>query len=124
MHRPICLCEEWSYAGFTLNRFQYPDDPALHLPKGVRGEPMARRVNGRLLLFTLDMYSHYLSVYRFDSTAQGEESPMQSPPVALRPARAEPRQRLGSAAPVPARVRGSLRRLVTPGAFYPDVRLD
>jgi hypothetical protein len=63
---------EWSYAGFTLNRFQYPDDPALHLPKGVRGEPMARRVNGRLLLFTLDMYSHYLSVYRFDSTAQGE----------------------------------------------------
>ena len=32
--------QEWSYAGSTLNRFAYPDDPAFHLPKGVRGEPM------------------------------------------------------------------------------------
>ncbi|TKC92478.1 hypothetical protein FAZ69_02030 [Trinickia terrae] len=64
--------QEWSYAGFTLDRFQYPDDPALHLPKGVRGEPMVRRVNGSLLLYTIDMYSHYLSIYRFNAAAEGQ----------------------------------------------------
>ncbi|MGV2292818.1 hypothetical protein AAHK20_29205 [Trinickia sp. YCB016] len=63
---------EWSYAGFTLDRFQYPDDPAFHLPKGVRGEPMVRRVNGKLLFYTVDMYSHYLSVYRFNSANDGQ----------------------------------------------------
>lgn len=64
--------QEWSYAGSTLNRFAYPDDPAFHLPKGVRGEPMVRRLNGQRFLFTIDMYSHYLSVYRFQAGAQGE----------------------------------------------------
>jgi hypothetical protein len=63
--------QEWSYAGFTLDRFAYPDDSAFHLPRGVRGEPMVRRINGQPYLYTLDPYSHYLSVYRFD-TAHGE----------------------------------------------------
>lgn len=63
--------QEWRYAGFTLDRFNFPDDPALHLPKGVRGEAMVRRIGGRRFLFTIDMYSHYLSIYRFDTNAQG-----------------------------------------------------
>jgi hypothetical protein len=58
---------EWSYAAFTLDRFDYPDDPASHLTRGVRGEPMMRRIDGRLFLYALDPYSHYLSVYRFDA---------------------------------------------------------
>ncbi|MGF6773964.1 hypothetical protein P3T18_006478 [Paraburkholderia sp. GAS199] len=62
---------EWSYAAFTLDRFDYPDDPAFHQPRGVRGEPMVRRFDGRRFLYTLDPGAHYLNVYRFDS-AHGE----------------------------------------------------
>ncbi|MCC8393845.1 hypothetical protein LJ656_14705 [Paraburkholderia sp. MMS20-SJTR3] len=62
---------EWSYAAFTLDRFNYPDDPTFHQPRGVRGEPMVRRFNGQRFLYTLDPGAHYLNVYRFDS-AQGE----------------------------------------------------
>ncbi|MEW6345029.1 MAG: hypothetical protein AB1704_30650 [Pseudomonadota bacterium] len=63
--------EEWSYTGFTLDRFAYPDDSAFHLTRGVRGEPMVRRINGQPYLYALDQDSHYLSVYRFDN-AHGE----------------------------------------------------
>ncbi|WP_259294922.1 hypothetical protein [Paraburkholderia sp. DHOC27] len=62
---------EWSYAAFTLNRFAYPDDPSFHLTRGMRGEPMMRRIDGNLFLYALDPYAHYLSVYRFDAT-QGQ----------------------------------------------------
>ncbi len=62
---------EWKYAGFTLDRFDFPDDPAFHQPRGVRGEPMMRRIDGRPYLYTLDPGAHYLNVYRFDA-AHGE----------------------------------------------------
>ncbi|SDR43067.1 hypothetical protein SAMN05443245_5939 [Paraburkholderia fungorum] len=62
---------EWSYAAFTLDRFDYPGDPAFYEPRGVRGEPMVRRINGQPFLYTLDSGAHYLNVYRFD-TAHGE----------------------------------------------------
>jgi hypothetical protein len=58
---------EWKYAGFTLDRFDFPDDPAFHQPRGVRGEPMVRRINGQPYLYTLDPGAHYLNVYRFDA---------------------------------------------------------
>ncbi|HEY1998171.1 hypothetical protein [Paraburkholderia sp.] len=61
---------EWSYAAFTLDRFDYPDDPAFHLTRGVRGEPMMRRINGQPFLFALDPYAHYLSVYRFNASEE------------------------------------------------------
>ena len=64
--------QEWGYKGFTLNRFRYPDDPAFHLTRGVRGQPIVRRINGVRYLFTQDMYAHYLSVYRFNSATDGE----------------------------------------------------
>ncbi len=64
--------QEWSYAGFTLNRFRYPDDPAFHITRGVRGEPLVRRINGVRYLYTQDMYAHYLSVYRFNGSTDGE----------------------------------------------------
>ncbi|EEA00615.1 NHL repeat containing protein [Burkholderia sp. H160] len=59
---------EWSYAAFTLDRFDFPDDPAFHEPRGVRGEPMVRRFDGQRFLYTLDSGAHYLNVYRFDAT--------------------------------------------------------
>jgi hypothetical protein len=62
---------EWSYAAFTLDRFDFPDDPAFHEPRGVRGEPMVRSFNGQRFLYTLDPGAHYLNVYRFDA-AHGE----------------------------------------------------
>lgn len=64
--------QDWTYAGFTLNRFRYPDDPALHTTRNVRGQPLVRRINGARFLFTQDMYSHYLSIYRFNASTDGE----------------------------------------------------
>jgi hypothetical protein len=64
--------QEWSYGATTLNRFKYPDDPALHLPRGVRGEPLIRMVNGQRLLFSLDQTSHYVGIYRFNAATDGE----------------------------------------------------
>lgn len=64
--------KQWTYAAFTLDRFDYPDDPAFHLARGVRGSPMVRRFDGQLFLYTLDEYAHYLSVYRFAPASEGE----------------------------------------------------
>ena len=58
--------EEWSYAGYTADRFRYPYDPYFHLYLGgQRGMPMVRDVRGHRLLYTTDMYSSYLRIYRF-----------------------------------------------------------
>jgi hypothetical protein len=56
---------EWSYAGFTLGRFDFPEDPGLYNP---RGQPMVRRIYGKLYLYTLDPYVSFLGIYRFDTT--------------------------------------------------------
>ncbi|WP_144113636.1 hypothetical protein [Paraburkholderia sp. BCC1886] len=57
---------EWSYAGYTADRFRYPYDPYFHLYLGgQRGMPMVREVGGHRLLFTTDMYSSFLRIYRF-----------------------------------------------------------
>lgn len=63
---------EWSYAAFTLDKFDYPNDPAFHMARGVRGSPMMRRFAGGLFLYSLDEYSHYLTVYRFSPSTEGE----------------------------------------------------
>ncbi|MBW9107100.1 hypothetical protein [Paraburkholderia phenoliruptrix] len=58
--------EEWSYAGYTADRFRYPYDPYFHLYLGgQRGMPMVRDIDGHRLLYTTDMYSSYLRIYRF-----------------------------------------------------------
>ena len=57
---------EWSYAGYTADRFRYPYDPYFHLYLGgQRGMPMVRDIDGHRLLYTTDMYSSYLRIYRF-----------------------------------------------------------
>lgn len=60
---------EWSYAGYTLDRFRYPQDPRLHVyPATV----WVRDVGGRRLLYMVDMYSSFLAVYRFAGGAASE----------------------------------------------------
>lgn len=61
---------EWSYAGFTADRFRYPYDPFLHLGQGMRGLPLVRDVRGHRLLYTTDMTSSFLRVYRFEAGSE------------------------------------------------------
>jgi hypothetical protein len=60
---------EWGYAGYTIHRFKYPDDPRLHIWSGA---PWVRRIGGRRFLFVNDMSADYLQVYRFDAQTDGE----------------------------------------------------
>ena len=61
---------EWSYVGYTADRFRYPYDPFFHLKQGQRGTPIVRDIDGRRLLYTLDMESSYLRIYRFEKTSE------------------------------------------------------
>ncbi|HEY3323220.1 MAG TPA: hypothetical protein VGP72_22390 [Planctomycetota bacterium] len=53
--------QEWSYKGYTLDRFAYPNDPRLHVEFA---STFARRIAGKLFLFGIDMYSDHLLLYR------------------------------------------------------------
>ena len=60
---------QWTYQGCTVNRFKYPDDPRLHTgPTSV----FVRRIGGKRFLFTTDMYSGELAVFRFRPGTDGE----------------------------------------------------
>ncbi len=60
---------EWSYAGFTVNRFQYPQDPRLHIWSA---GAWVRRIDGQRILFVSDMNGDALQVYRFTPDAKSE----------------------------------------------------
>jgi hypothetical protein len=53
--------QEWSYRGYTLDRFAHPNDPRLHVDFC---STLARRIQSRLFLFGIDMYSDHLLIYR------------------------------------------------------------
>ena len=53
--------QEWSYKGYTLDRFAHPNDPRLHVDFC---STFARRIEGKLFLFGIDMYSDHLLIYR------------------------------------------------------------
>lgn len=53
--------QQWTYKGYTLHRFTYPNDPRLHVQFA---STFARRIQGKLFLFGIDMYSDHLLVYR------------------------------------------------------------
>lgn len=58
---------EWSYAGFTIDRYRFPDDPRLHIwSAGV----WVRRIGGQRVLFVNDMNGERLQVYRFAAGAE------------------------------------------------------
>lgn len=61
--------QEWSYAGYTVNRFKYPQDPRLHIWSA---GAWVRRVGGQRFLFVNDMNGEHLQVYRFAPETEGE----------------------------------------------------
>ena len=61
--------KDWTYQGYTVDRFKYPDDPRIHLwSAGV----WVRRIQDRRVLFVLDMNNQWLQVYRFAPESSGE----------------------------------------------------
>jgi hypothetical protein len=60
---------EWIYAGYTIGRFRYPEDPRLHLWSG---GAWVRRIGGQPILFVNDMNAERLQVYRFAPATDGE----------------------------------------------------
>ncbi|MDQ1469704.1 MAG: hypothetical protein QOJ99_1184 [Bryobacterales bacterium] len=57
---------EWSWAGMLKNKFKYPTDPYLTLLSGGNSPVALRNIKGRKYLFTTDMYSRSLSIYRIE----------------------------------------------------------
>ena len=60
---------EWSYAGDTIGRFKYPQDPRLHIWSA---GAWVRRIGGQRVLFVNDMNGERLQVYRFAPQTDGE----------------------------------------------------
>jgi hypothetical protein len=58
---------DWTYAGYTLDPFRFPEDA--RLIKGLYGRESTRvrRVQGKRLGLVSDLYSEHLAVYRFDA---------------------------------------------------------
>jgi hypothetical protein len=54
---------EWGYAGYTVDRFRFPDDPRLHIWSA---GAWVRRLDGERFLFVNDMNAEHLQVYRFE----------------------------------------------------------
>ena len=61
--------QDWTYQGYTIHRFRYPEDPRLHLWSA---GAWVRRIRGRKYLFVNDMNAQYLQVYRFAPEKEGE----------------------------------------------------
>jgi len=60
---------QWTYQGYTLDRFRYPQDPRLHIWSA---GAWVQRIRNRRFLFVNDMYSEVLQVYRFQASRLGE----------------------------------------------------
>ncbi len=59
----------WTYRGYTVNKFMYPQDPRLHIWSA---GAWVRRMEGHRFLFVLDMNAEFLQVYRFDRPSDRE----------------------------------------------------
>ena len=64
--------DTWRYTGFLPDRFKYPESPMLHSTDPGDAEPMVRRIDGRRFLYSTNMYSQFLAIYRFDDAASSE----------------------------------------------------
>lgn len=69
----------WRYTGFLPDRFKYPESPMWHGTDPGDAEPMVRRIDGHRFLYSTNMYSQYLAIYRFDDGTRRASS---SDPVA------------------------------------------
>ncbi len=55
--------KEWTYKGFTLDKFRYPDDPRLH---NYYTSAFVRRIEGKRFLYLNSMFPSHFAVFRFD----------------------------------------------------------
>jgi hypothetical protein len=60
---------QWTYEGYTVHPFRYPQDPRLHIWSA---GAWVRRMENRRFLFVNDMNAQYLQVYRFDAGSDDE----------------------------------------------------
>ncbi len=61
--------KQWNYTGYTVNPFKYPQDPRLH---SAPDAAIIRRIQGRLLMYLMDMYGGKVQIYRFNPKTDGE----------------------------------------------------
>ncbi len=63
---------EATYAGYTINRFKYPQDLRLHLGQGNASEAWVREFQGQRFLITNNMYASSLGIFRFNASSDGQ----------------------------------------------------
>jgi hypothetical protein len=59
---------EWSYQGYTMDRLRFPQDPRLNGRK--HNTAWIRTIEGRRFMFGTDMYSGFVSIYRFEEGSE------------------------------------------------------
>ena len=64
--------KEWSFKGFTVNRFKYGKDPRVTFQGGFRAGVAAFRVAGKLFIAQTDQNAYPLNIYRFNPGVDGE----------------------------------------------------
>ena len=58
--------KEWTYKGYTLDKFRYPDDPRLQNLGHGTASAFVRRINGKRFLYLIGQWPYMVSIYRFD----------------------------------------------------------
>ena len=64
--------QEWTFKGFTVNRFKYANDPRVTFNGGFRAGVAAFRVSGKLFIAQTDQNGYPLNIYRFNPGVDGE----------------------------------------------------
>ncbi len=64
--------KEWSFKGFTVNRFKYPHDPRVTFDGGFRAGVATFRVAGKLFIAETDQNGYPLHIFRFNPGVDGE----------------------------------------------------
>jgi len=59
---------DWTYTGYTINPWKYPDDPRL----GWSTDLWVRRIQGQKFLFVSDMTGDLMRIFRFNPKTDGE----------------------------------------------------
>ncbi|HEY9638073.1 MAG TPA: hypothetical protein V6D14_32065 [Coleofasciculaceae cyanobacterium] len=63
------LGQQWTYKSFTIDPFQYPEDPRLGAIPAVT-TVFVRRIQGKLFLFVTDMFARILYLYRQEKNSE------------------------------------------------------
>ncbi|HAJ58785.1 MAG TPA: hypothetical protein DCP31_05585 [Cyanobacteria bacterium UBA8543] len=61
--------QQWTYKGFTIDPFRYPQDPRLAANPAIT-TVFVRRIQGKLFLFVTDMFARILYLYRQEKNSE------------------------------------------------------